>query len=243
MPIIIAHSEDAPLSQGDVLRGVKLYSTRNSGSPDGGEWAEQRSDFSMVLSRPCVASRKEAIIVAPISKFTGGVPKDLGTFKAVLAFLTKYRDGHGTPDTFYLGQFPSGDAEGRYAVRFESLHTIQVPTGDAERREFARAKRVFTLAPDFVRDLHVRVFCAFASLGFEDQGWLSTEDLDWLVQKGEAELAQHRLNERNELADQAAKKAEGQQFGDKALKTAQKAIAELGSNLEPYREELKNRRH
>jgi len=51
------------------------------------------------------------------------------------------------------------------------------------------ARRTLTLHPDFARDLHMRVLGAFASLGFDDHSWLSTEDLRWLVTQGQTDIA------------------------------------------------------
>jgi hypothetical protein len=216
MPILETPAADAPLSQGDILVGVRLYLTQGADAPDGGDGVYLKTDMCMVLSRPCSASHKKAVIVAAVEKYKVGVPKDLDSFDKVLDFLTKLRDGHGSPDVFYLGQLP-GRADGRFAARLDSLHTVEVPQEAAVRRAFLAQRRAYSLNGEFARDLHLRVFGAFASLGFDDQSWLSDDDLNWLVQAGERDLRASQAAEGTEVAQQAVCQAAGRPFDEKKL--------------------------
>src|SRR5438270_576895 len=83
-------------------------------------------------------------------------------------------------------------------------------------------RRADSLNHEFVRDLHLRIFGAFANLGFDDHSWLPDDDLNWLVQMGESELKASQAAESAELAIQAKCQAEGKQFDDKKLKAARK---------------------
>jgi hypothetical protein len=239
MPIIEPARPGAPLTQGDLLSGVALFATKGSWEEKGGRAAETKADLCLVLSRPCVAAHKKHVIVAGVARYPDTVPKGLDSFDKVLDFLTDARDGRSAPDVFYLGQL-SGRA-GRFCARLDSLHTIEVPEDKGQRAESLAARRVLTLHPDFGRDLHLRVFGAFASLGFDDNRWPSTEDLQWLVTQGQADVAAAALTVRQLEAQQASRGAEGTQFKEADLTNARQRLAELQERLAPYGEELERR--
>src|ERR1700730_7053236 len=187
MSIIEPARSGAPLTQGDLLSGIALFATKGSWDENGGQASVVKSELCLVLSRPCVAAHKKHVVVAAVAKFPDNLPKNIDSFDRVLDFLTGARDGGSSPDVFYLGQLPG--RSGRYCARLDSFHTIEVPDGKQERDQFLEARRTLTLPSDFARDLHVRVFGAFASLGFDDHSWPSTEDLQWLGNQGKTDLA------------------------------------------------------
>src|SRR4051794_19956578 len=104
MPIIETARPGAPLTQGDLLSGVVLHATKGSWEENGGHSSVVKSDFCLVLSRPCVAAHKKSVVVAAVAKYPESVPKGIDSFEKVLDFLTGARDGGTSPDVFYLGQ-------------------------------------------------------------------------------------------------------------------------------------------
>jgi hypothetical protein len=125
MPIIELPIPERPLTQGDVLKGVTLFLTKDTSAEAGGEYQKTSHKLCLVISRPCVVGHKPNAVVAAIEKMKDNVPDDVKTFKDILDFLTDLRDGTGSPDVFYLGQVPG--FEGRFGARLDSLHTIQIP--------------------------------------------------------------------------------------------------------------------
>jgi len=236
MPIIEPPDESSELSQADVLKDVSLFTTREPWSGKGGEAAPSGYRLCLVLSRPCVASHKSVIIVAGIERYSGNPPKDLDTFGKVLLFLTRLRDGVGSPDQFYLGQLPG--KQGRFCARFDALFTVQLPPEQEQRRAFLRSHRVGRLNPDFARDVHVRLFAAFASLGFDDERWLSTEDLKWLVSQGEADTKKLEAELARAESQVRSREAAGQQASDKDASRIGGTLDELAARVEPFKREL-----
>jgi hypothetical protein len=239
MPIIEPARPGAPLTQGDLLNGVALFATKGSWEERGGQASAVKSELCLVLSRPCVAAHKKHVVVAAVAKFPDNVPKNIDSFDKVLDFLTGARDGGSSPDVFYLGQLPG--RSGRFCARLDSFHTIEIPEEGDQRMQFLAARRTLTLHPDFARDLHMRVFGAFASLGFDDHSWPSTEDLQWLVNQGQADMATATVLVRQLEAQKASRDAEGTQFKENELTTAQEKLAKLKERLAPYEHELNNR--
>ncbi len=238
MAIIEPVPVDVPLSQGDVLNGVRLFHTRNISADDGGEPHGTSTQLCLVLSRPCVVAHKPMLLVAAIDRFPDSVPRAVDSFEEVLAFLNELRDGVEAPDLFYLGQLPT--FEGRFAARLDSLHTIGVPRDQEALRQVLARKRLGRLHVDFARDLHVRLFRAFASLGFDDHGWMSTSDLRWLVSKGQAEVSAAQAKLQGAEAALHSAQAQGfrnpneQQQLERAVKTAREALQALEQTLAPY---------
>ncbi len=239
MPIIEPTRSGAPLTQGDLLSGIALFATKGSWEEKGGQAAAMRSELCLVLSRPCVAAHKKHVVVAAVAKYPDAVPKNIDSFDKVLDFLISARDGGSSPDVFYLGQLPGHS--GRYCARLDSLHTIEIPEEKEQRGQFLSERRLLSLHPDFPRDLHMRVLGAFASLGFDDHCWPSTEDLQWLLTQGQADVAAATLAVRQLEAQQASRGAEGTQFKESDLTAARQKLTDLQGRLAPYEQEFQSR--
>jgi hypothetical protein len=239
MPIIEPARPGAPLTQGDLLSGITLFATKGSWDEKGGQASVVKSELCLVLSRPCVAAHKKHVVVAAVARYPDNVPRNIDSFDKVLDFLTGVRDGGASPDLFYLGQLPGHS--GRYCARLDSFHTIEIPEEDEPRSQFLATRRTLTLHPDFARDLHLRVLGAFASLGFDDYRWPSTEDLQWLVNQGQADIAAAKAVVRQSEAEKASRDAEGTQFGESELTTAQEKLQKLEERVAPYARELQSR--
>ncbi|MEZ4442923.1 MAG: hypothetical protein R3B72_27760 [Polyangiaceae bacterium] len=91
-----------------------------------------------------------------------------------------------TPSTSVRSEAGSVD---RYAARFDQLFTIKVPEATEERASYLKTHRRYSLTPEFAHDLHQRLFRAFASMGFDDDGWFTDADLKLIVGHGESQLA------------------------------------------------------
>jgi hypothetical protein len=241
MPIIEPIAADVPVSQGDVLKDVRLFATRDIGADQGGEPHNAKASLCLVVSRPCVSAHKPNLLVAAIERYPDGVPREVETFEDVRVFLNGIRDGINAPDWFYLGQVPT--FEGRFAARLDSLHTIQWPRDEEAARQVIARKRLGRLHIDFARDLHVRLFRAFASLGFDDHGWMSTSDLRWLVSKGQAEESATEAKLRAAEAALNSARAQGfrnpneQQQLERSVTAAREALQGLERTLGPYQAE------
>jgi hypothetical protein len=240
MPIIEEVLEGDLLNQGDILRGVTLFATQDSANPKGGDAAKAPFPLCLVVSRPCAIAHKQNIVVAGIDKYPDSVPKDMNSFEKVLDYLTSARDGETSPDVFYLGQIPT-EKKGRYRAKLDSLFTIQIPSEPELLAAFVREKRIAKLNQAFCRSLHTRLFTAFATLGFDDNGWLSTDDLDWLVKQGLADVAEADSAVGKLLAQQSSLHAEGKAFEERPLTRAKEALAELKAKIQPFEEELTSR--
>ena len=183
---------------------------------------------------------KNTVVVATVQRLKDNPPRDANTFPTVLSFLLSLRDGLESPDVFYLGQLPG--LSGRFAARFDMLHTIQLPASGPERQSFVDARRIAVLHVDFVRDLHVRLFRAVATLGFDDHGWLSDSDLDWLVESGKADLLKAQSKVQELRVKRSSQQAQGAPFDAKELERAEEAEQGLSELMRPYEQELLRRR-
>jgi hypothetical protein len=239
MPILEQPHPDWPLSQGDILTGVRLSVTASPWGDGGGSDAKAPFNICMVLSRPCVAAHKETFLVAAVEMLKSDPPKGAEGFDKVLSFMTGLRDGRNSPDVFYLGQLPNKN--GRYVARFDSVHTVQTPTNPDEMKAFLGKSRIATLTIDFCRDLHVRLFNAFASLGFDDHGWPSTADLQWIVNQGDADVKALETELSKKKAAKASNEAQGKKFPDGEIENAERACQEFHQKLDPYVLELDKR--
>lgn len=239
MPILEPAPDDSDLSQGDVLKGVRLFETKESWLDEGGQSKKAPGDLCLVISRSCVAAHKDRVVVANVAKFPDAIPKHLDNFDRALHFLISMRDGFGTPDVFFLGQIPN--EKGRFCARLDSLHTVYVPTDAAARIAFLKERRIARLCVDFLRDLHVRIFSAFASLGFDDQGWIPTEELKWLVEKGIADVMKAKAALADKRAEHGAKDAGGDQSKRGEIERLEAALAEIEQRVKPFEEELASR--
>ena len=243
MPIIEPIADpNTPLCQGDILKGVCLFSTRKTWEPGGGEGHARNNSLCLILSRPCVALRSEWMIVAAIEKYKNR-PGDFGSFDEAQQYFEEIRDGLTTPDQFYLGQLPNLD--GSFCARFDSIHTVQLPPGQSgQRTDFITNSRVARLNFEFVHDLHLRHFRAFASLGFDDHRWFSTEDLRTFLLYAERDAAKKKADM---LAAQAKLQAgTSQSFHHESDKKkleneqrkCQQELEKILDTIEPYKNEL-----
>jgi hypothetical protein len=239
MPIIEIATPGSPLSQGDILKDVDLFATGEVSKASNGVAKKSPHSMCLVLTRPCGIEHKASVIVTGVEKLKDDVPRELDTFKKVLSFLTDLRDGLNSPDVFYLGQFPG--VTGRYGARFDNLHTIQIPLAGPDRQAFVDSKRIAALHPDFVRDLHARIFRAVASLGFDDYGWLSDSDLQWLLDQGRTDLLTAQAKTQELKTQRSSQEAKGGPFDEKQLKTAESKEQAISEALRPYEEEYERR--
>lgn len=183
MAILISPDPMAPLQQGDVLERVSLFYTGLDGSP-----LSIERDV-LVLSRPCNALRDKLVTVAPIVERPLPTLREATELEDLIRAFTRIRDGEGQKDLFYLGPMEPENGK-RYAALLSTLYTIEVPAETTARAAYLQQHRRRALAPEFARDLHLRVLGAFASLGFDDDGWWSDDDLALVVSRGEALLSQ-----------------------------------------------------
>ena len=131
-------------------------------------------------------------------------------------------------------------------MRLDSMHTIQFPPAK-DLRAFTDEKRVGRLHGDFVRDLHTRIFQAFATLGFDDDRWMSTEDSKWAVAQGKKELLDAEAVVQTARIALVAAEAQGfqspnaKQALEANITAAQAKLDQLRSRVEPYEIELASR--
>ncbi len=245
MPIIEpVANQTAPLSQGDILKGVSLFVTHEPWGDDGGGGRKTEHPLGLVLSRPCAAAHRNRVVVAAIEKYKNP-PPDFEDFDNAHEFFKEIRDGHTTLDLFYLGQVPG--YEGSFCARFDSLHTIRIPSDQATMSTFLATRRIGVLNIDFARDLHLRIFRAFASLGFDDHAWFSTDDLRTLIMAAdrdlrrlEAELCDIQLQLHAGGTQSFIHGAEKKKLESKQAEL-QKKIDALQKKASPFREELNRR--
>jgi hypothetical protein len=240
MPIIERPRSGSPLSQGDILKEITLFLTADEWGEGGGRPEKSPHRLGLILSRPCVIEHKNTVIVASVQKLKDNPPRDANTFETVLSFLIGLRDGPESPDVFYLGQIPG--MSGRFAARLDLLHTIQVPPSGSARQSFVDGRRVASLHPDFVRDLHLRLFRAVATLGFDDHRWLSDSDLYWLVESGKADLLKAQSKVQELRVKRSSQQAQGAPFDTKELERAEEAERGLLDLMQPYEQEQQRRR-
>jgi hypothetical protein len=233
MPIIEPVHADAPIAQGDVLCEVPLHRTLIADGDPRNE--RSKSPLCMVISRPCNLMHKSDLLVAEIAKYSRSVPKDVCRFDQALDFLKTQRDGIASPDCFYLGEIPGRD--GRFVAKLDALFTLSVP----DKRNLLKY-RIASLNLDFQRDLHLRVFNAIASLGFDDVDWLPTSDLEFLKQIGEGELADLESQAADERAVKARQEFNSSKFSDKKLAELEQSISSLRAVMEPYLAKLSERK-
>lgn len=250
MPILTVPNENAPLSQGDILKGLRLYSTggnwHDPQEPGGAAERAERYELSLVLSRPCVLKHKEDFLVAAVHAVREDPPADVTCFAEAEHFLEDLRDGKSRPDRFYVGWIAPLEP-GRYYAHLDSIHTVRKPPSE-KLQEFLRTHRVATLTPHFLRDMHVRVFAAVATLGFDDVAWLSDQDLRWLADLGKKQLSAKQAEFHEAKAVLSGKTASGAQPHGKHLENQQARVAnlereitKLQEQLSPYERELKAR--
>src|SRR5437868_5591727 len=119
MPILVIPTPESPLTQGDILKGVKLYETAPEGTS-----CLAGPKYCMVVSRPCVVAHKTRVVVVGVEKYKADKP-NIVKYTDVIDFLESIRTGEKRPDCFYVGQLP-GEESGRYHAKLDSFYTIQL---------------------------------------------------------------------------------------------------------------------
>ena len=242
MPIVRPAISNSPLLQGDLLRGVTVVETGADGNAEMDD-----PPFVLVLSRPCNALRAARVVVAAVRARDLGSDgiKDAKTLADIRDFFEGVRDGFSAPDRLYLGALTS-DPSKRFFAHLDSHHTIQLPKDVEARAAFVEKQRVFHLEDAFVRDLHLRIYNAFASLGFQDEAWLSDEDLSIVVAIARADLARLRADHDGLAAALAASQVAG--VKDKQLvqqrqelEAALKRLAEVEAHAKRFFDEAAKR--
>lgn len=242
MPIIEPVSDDSPLSQGDILNGIRLFSTTRPWMQDGGDAVIKNETLCLVVSRPCVSGHKDHITVLSIEPSKLTVPRDTSSFQDVLVFLEELRGGFGKPDLFYLGELPGHN--GRFVARLDSFHDIEIPDDATERADFLSSRQFARLTMDFRRDLHIRILKAFADQGFDDHGWLCDDDLDWVVQAGQGSLAEaeKKLHESDSEVSRLAFQGQAKKPSKESDNT-KKQVEEVRRKLSGFLAEQERRRN
>ena len=109
MPIFRLPSNSDPLTQGDVLRGIPLYRTHPTEGTTDYQAQKVQSNLCLVLSRPCVATRKSEVIVAAIrnNKDRAGQETSMPLLR-FMRFSVNFATGLAhLGQRFYLGQIPA----------------------------------------------------------------------------------------------------------------------------------------
>jgi hypothetical protein len=244
MPILIPHDRDTPLTQGDLLGGIRLYYTNaqdNPTSPTG-------PSYALVISRPCAAVNKAQVVVAIVKPHPMDIPKDLQEqpLKKLVTLLADMRDADGT-DVFYIGEIPGSLDGKRYCAKLDFLTTLEVPVEVDARAAWTNTRRKATLHPDFRRDLHTRFFLSIAKQGFEDVGWLSDQDLEMVVDFGKSQVATQRQKLETARSEISLAKGRGTYDAkrkglDKDCSDAEVAHRDAEKELAPYEAEQAKRR-
>lgn len=240
MPILKIPDPQAPLSQGDILKGLRLYLTDAnwSDSVEAGGSALRREDFELciVVSRACVLEHKSVFIVAGVDFVREKVPDDIRSFTEVQEFLHQLREGYKRTDRFYLGQI-AGQETGRYYAHLDSLHSVCRPSGTA-MAEFLRTGRIATLSEEFRHDLFLRVFAAFANLGFDDVSWHSDHDLQWVLDSAQKDLATLKVEIATKQAELSGLVASGSAKNEKHLQSLTNSINLLKAKVDDVQRQL-----
>lgn len=239
MPILQSVEHDAPLRQGDLLKGVPLAAIGADGTPI------DIKGLALIVSRDCAALHRENIVVARVANLKLELPKFdekvVKPFDACRHFLdNELRRGTEKPDRFYLGEIPN-EPDTRYVVHLDSLHVVN--------RLFAQSNivtRVAGLEASFRRDLQVRLVQTFSRTGFDDHTWYSDADLRYLVGAGRTQLGilQKALGEATtklEIARADQSKPQTIEGLETNLKGCRQEVEKFETTLRPYMQEMQNR--
>ena len=253
MPVILQAPDSAPLTQGDILKGLPFATT----SADGKLQADAKARYVVVVSRPCKALRDPFVVVAPVheSKLdlsqlrermtsAGKGAGEQVSLDRARRFLAGVRDGGQFSDSFYLGDLEMGSGK-RFAADLSALSTMQVPTDAEIRSAWVKDHRIWRLDIEFARDLHVRLFNTIARLGFDDHGWFADPDLDIIITDGEKEVAQLQTALSDAQRAVQSRQANGDNIQkDLSDQVTQKeiAVADAKEQLAPYLAERERRK-
>lgn len=246
MPIVVAPSPNALLSQGDILKGVSFPMLDEDGAvkldrPD-------NVPYVMVLSRNCNSVRDPTITVAPIVRRGSGQstqdsdPKKV-TLDTMRRRLLLQAEGGVVQDNFYLG--PLDDTNVRFAAHLGTLACIRVPTEKTTRQNWIASKRVWSLHMDFIHDLHFRLFATYARLGFDDHSWYPDSDLEQLILAGEGEVAGLQREIIEEELQLSQNEGDGNVVSPKrreSLESKKAKLEEAKKELQPYLDERARRK-
>lgn len=239
MPILQSVEHDAPLKQGDLLKGVPLFSTAAQGNPVDTE------GLALIVSRDCATLHRKNIVVARVAdlklelpKFEDGIKKPFDVGRHFLD--NELRRGTEQPDRFYLGEIPN-QPNTRYTAHLDSLHTVERLFVESDA-----VTRVAGLEVSFRRDLQVRLAQSFSRTGFDDHKWYSDADLRYLVGAGETQLGilKQALGEAKaklEIARADQSKPKAIEGLEKHLKGCHQEVDDFEATLRPYIQELINR--
>lgn len=246
MPLLLPAIPDAPLKQGDILNGITLsvYHFELGPSP------LKNISMALVISRNCHAVRRSDISVVAVkpwgNDFIATIRKEEMGLDSARRHMASLRDGDGTPDTFYLGELPSGSV--RHIAKLDSIYTILVPDESSRRSSWIERHRVARLSSDHRRHLHTRLFSAIASESFDDHEWWSGSDLDFMILVGERELHAIRADVTDlemQIQGYRANKTKRQNQATHLANQLEKARAKLAETnvmLEAYQRERQRRR-
>ena len=243
MAITVPVPNEESLAQGDVLHTIPLAITGQQGN----FITNSNVKYALVISRHCKSIRNKEVTVAPVIPF----PLDLklsstsndATLERARRLLAGVRDGGQFSDNFYLGTLIP-ESNQRFAAALGSLHTIQIPETQVERQTWIIAHRLSRLHPDFIHDLHARIFMTYSRLGFDDYSWFPDVDLDFLITCGETEVNAINLKileAKRSLLETEADKGESKPSQQKAVEPLEIKLAEAQRNLEPYIKEKAKR--
>lgn len=233
MPIIDDQVQaDSPLSQGDILKDVPLFVTGEDGNP-----VHQPGSLCLVISRPCTAVRSRILSVAVIVQYPD-VPKYANDFRKLKKTLTSLRDGISI-GKFFLGHLPNH--HGRFCADFTQIFSIVIPVDESERQRFIAARRLARLTSDFSKDMHLSLFRSFASLGFDDEEWWTTEDLECLLAQADADIKTLRADKAKHNAKMAFGGAAGKEDDVNPAKDFDAEVQRLIQEMKPLQDELESR--
>ena len=245
---LVDYHVEGPLRQGDLLKGLTLYRCDPDGDP-----VALDDTMGVVVSRHCNALRAQTVLVAAIRQYRGNDLQSIAQGEPSLDEMRRrfdaLRNGDGQPDSFYLGTLRDHH-NARFAARLDSIHAVEVPTDAAERDNWIESRRFARLSDEHRRHLHVRLFAAISSEGFDDLQWWADEDLEMIVLSGRRAIRQAEaqrddvamklqlIDSESLLPKQMEKKRTGlcheQAKAIQGLKDCQEA-------LRPYEEELRRR--
>ena len=245
-------SEEEPLSQGDIRRGLAFATT----ALDGTLTADADARYVMVVSRPCKAVRDPFVTVVPVhqskldlsevrQKLEANAKRDgeRVSLDRMRRFLAGHREGGQFTDSFYLGTLETGSPK-RFAADLSALSTVQVPKEEDARAQWVKKHRVARLDVDFARDLHVRLFNTIARLGFDDHGWYADADLAIMITEGKKQLQEAELafTEAEQAVQQKEAKGETVAKGLRENLEGRRAeVVTATKELQPYVDEQARR--
>lgn len=240
MSILELVAPSSPLSQGDLLCNIVLHITSANGEPK----VLTKITNALILSRDCNVSNKGKIVVAAVSSVNLELSllKDTANsreknFQIIRDKIIAMRDGDESPDRFYLGSIPKESI--RLTARLDEIFTVEIPKSQPELLEWVGTRRVARLSEQFLRALPVRLFGAFARIGFDDYQWFPTVDLELVVNCGRAYLSELDASACEKQADVHLHTTDPKRVKD--LTSAQQKRDLFKLELESYIKELERR--